>query len=65
MLKTVIVLPDGTELSSGQGEHNAIQSTSIIECVNSGEELTIGSTCANSIQQGQHLYCGDTHKSDR
>lgn len=50
MLKTVIVLPDGTELSSGQGEHNAIQSTSIIECVNSGTELIIGSTCANSIE---------------
>lgn len=50
MLKTVIVLPDGTELSSGQGRLNAIQSTSIIECVNSGTELTIGSVCANSIE---------------
>lgn len=50
MLKTVITLPDGTELSSGTGSVNAIQSTSIIECVNSGEELTIGSTCCNSIE---------------
>lgn len=50
MLKTVIVLPDGTELSSGPGETNAIQSTSIIECVNSGTELTIGSVCSNSIE---------------
>lgn len=50
MLKTVIVLPDGTELSSGQGAQNAIQSTSIIECVNSGAELAIGSTCSNSVE---------------
>lgn len=50
MLKTVIVLPDGTELSSGAGSVNAILSSEIIECVNSGEELTIGSTCCNSIE---------------
>lgn len=50
MLKTVIILPDGTELSSGQGSTNAIQSTSFMESVNSGEELTIGSTCASSVE---------------
>ena len=50
MFKTVITLPDGAELSSGAGSVNAIQSSEIIECVNSGEELTIGSTCCNSIE---------------
>ena len=50
MLKTVITLPDGTELSSGPNNINAIQKSTIIEYVNSGEELTIGSTCSNSLE---------------
>ena len=37
MLKTVIVLPDGTELSSGPGTQNASQSCTYTECVNSGK----------------------------
>lgn len=50
MLKTLIVLPDGTELFSGAGEANAIQSTTITECVNGAQELTLGSCCANMIE---------------
>jgi hypothetical protein len=50
MLKTIMVFPDGTELSSGTTGSNAIQSYSLIESVNSGSELTIGSVCCNSIE---------------
>jgi hypothetical protein len=50
MIKTFIVFPDGTELSSGVNSVNAIQSFSMTECVNAGEELTIGSVCCNSIE---------------
>lgn len=50
MLKTIMVFPDGTELSSGTTGSNAIQSYSIIESVNGGSELTLGSVCCNSIE---------------
>ena len=50
MLKTIIVLPDGTEVSSGTGVVNAIRCVTLTECVNRGEELTIGSTCANALE---------------
>lgn len=50
MLKTIIVLPDGTEISSGTGVVNAIRSVTLTECVNRGEDLTIGSTCANALE---------------
>lgn len=50
MLKTIIMLPDGTEVSSGSNTLNAVQSVTLTECVNSGEELTIGSACANALE---------------
>jgi len=50
MLRTIIVLPDDTEISAGPGAANAIQKATITECVNSGEELTIGSVCANFFE---------------
>ena len=50
MLKTIIVLPDGTELSSGIGTQNAIQNITVTECVNDTQELTLGSVCANMIE---------------
>lgn len=50
MLKTIIVLPDGTELSSGIGTKNAIKSVTVTECVNDGQELMLGSACANMIE---------------
>ena len=50
MLKTILVLPDGTEIASGAGVINAIKSVTLTECVNDSEELSLGSTCANSIE---------------
>ena len=50
MLKTVFVLPDGTEISSGIVSANVIKSVTLTECVNSGEELIIGSACANALE---------------
>ena len=50
MLRTLIVLPDGTEISSGVGTKNAIQSITITECVNGAQELTLGSCCSNMIE---------------
>ena len=50
MLKTLLILPDGTELFSGNAVENAIVSATLTQCVNSGEELTLGSTCANMLE---------------
>ena len=50
LLKNLIVLPDGTEIFSGEGTVNAIQSVTLTQQVNSGTELTIGSTCANMLE---------------
>ena len=50
MLRTIIVLPDGTELYSGVDAENAIQSVTITECVNEGQELTLGSACTNVLE---------------
>lgn len=50
MLKTIIVLPDGTEISSGTSSGNAVQSVTYTECVNSGTELTLGSVCAAMVE---------------
>ena len=49
MLRTKLVLPDGTELFSGVTGPNAIQAISITESVNGAQELTLGSTCANMV----------------
>lgn len=50
MLKTCIRLPDGTEIFSGPGTVNAIASSTLTECVNSGTELTPGSVCAAMLE---------------
>lgn len=50
MLKTLVILPDGTELSSGTEGTNAIKSLTLTECVNDGQELSLGSVCANMIE---------------
>lgn len=50
MLKTILQLPDGTQIASGSDAVNAIQSVTLTECVNSGEDLTIGSTCASALE---------------
>ncbi len=50
MYKTLFVLADGTEVYSGIGTKNAIQSVTITEKVNIGQELTLGSICANVLE---------------
>ena len=50
MLRTLIVLPDGTELFSGVDTTNAIASCTITESVNSGQDLTLGSACSNMVE---------------
>ncbi len=48
-MRNILILPDGTELSSGSARENGIFSTTVTQCVNDGEELSIGSVCTNSI----------------
>ncbi len=50
MRKHILVLPDGTEISSGAASLNAIRSVTTTHCVNSGEELTPGSACAAMLE---------------
>lgn len=50
MLQNIIVLPDGAEISSGAGSTNTIKNCTITECVNDGDELSLGSTCANMLE---------------
>lgn len=50
MLKNLIVLPDGTEIFSGEGTVNALQSVTLTQQVNAGSELTLGSACANMLE---------------
>ncbi len=50
MLKNLIVLPDGTEVFSGAGEVNALQSVTLTQRVNAGTELNLGSACANMLE---------------
>ena len=49
MYKTLIVLKDGTEISSGAVARNYIRNSSIKEAVNSGSELSLGSTCSTEV----------------
>ena len=49
-MRNLLVLPDGTEISSGIGEKNNIRSATLNEYVNSGTELTLGSVCANMLE---------------
>lgn len=50
MLKSILILPDGTEIASGAGAVNALQSVKLTQRVNAGEELTLGSACANMLE---------------
>lgn len=50
MTKHILVLPDGTEISSGMPIGNVIQSVSITEAVNDAQVLSLGSTCASSAE---------------
>ena len=50
MRKSLIVLPDETELYSGDIGANAIQSVTYTESVNGGTELTPGAACCNCLE---------------
>lgn len=50
MTKYLIVLPDGTEITSGTGESNAIASVQLTELTNSETELALGSVCASVLE---------------
>jgi len=50
MLRNVIKLSDGTRIESGADVKYAIQSCTITESVNSGTELTLGSTCCSCLE---------------
>ena len=50
MLRTMIRLPDGTEIFSGPEQSNVIRSVKLTQCVNSGKELNLGSVCANMVE---------------
>ena len=49
MLKNLIVLPDGTEVSSGS-QGPSIQQLTLTRTVNNGTELTLGSACAAMLE---------------
>ena len=50
MDRNLIILPDGTEIFSGSGLTNAIQSCKWTETVNADTELTLGSVCSACIE---------------
>lgn len=50
MIKNLIVLPDGTEISSGTGNNTAITNAVFTDLVNDSEDLRLGSVCANSVE---------------
>lgn len=50
MVKTILTLPDGRELSSGTPGTAAIGEVCITQCVNESRELTLGSVCAAMVE---------------
>lgn len=50
MYKTILVLPDGSQISSGTVGENAVIHAKFTDCVNAGTELTLGSVCANMLE---------------
>ncbi len=62
MLKTIFEITTPTQkikIPADDGKGAAIQSCTLTECVNGGEELTIGSTCACSLEATLMLMDGD------
>lgn len=50
MNRSLIILPDGTEIFSGKGTENAILSRSITQLSNSGTDLTLGAVCSAMLE---------------
>lgn len=49
MVKTILVLKDGTEVMAGREQENAIQSVTVEEACNDSQDLMIGSTCSAKV----------------
>ena len=49
-MNSLIILSDGTELSSGVGTVNALQSVTVTHATNDSQDLTVGSTCASMME---------------
>lgn len=49
-MKHYIKLPDGSVITSGPAEETAIQSLRLTQCVNAGQELTLGSVCSAMLE---------------
>lgn len=50
MWKTKVLLPDGRSIASGTGDVPAVREVKLTKCVNSREELTLGSVCAAMVE---------------
>ena len=50
MLRTILILSDGTEISSGAQEYNAIRNVKLRQQVNDTKELTLGSVCSAMLE---------------
>lgn len=65
MVKNLIVFPDGTEISSGHDQKNAIKILVFTECVNNGQDIALGSACASILEVSVltvneiHISAGD------
>ncbi len=61
MVRNLIVLPDGTEIFSGEGTVNAIQKVTLTQRVNEGNELTLGSVCVGVMEADLITPQGNLH----
>lgn len=59
MLKSMIILPDGTEISSGDPSGTAIRFATLTQSVNSGTELKLGSACTNELEVSLYAETDD------
>lgn len=50
MIRNLIILPDGTEIFSGNSHDNAIISAKYIQTVNADEDIALGAVCANVLK---------------
>ena len=50
MNRTIVVLPDGAEISSGHDQATVLKSCKITQMVNDGTELTLGSACSTTAE---------------
>ena len=50
MLRTILILPDGREVSSGIQSQTAIRTAKLTQCVNHGQELAPGAACADMLE---------------